>query len=80
MSVNFSHRSVLLNESIEALAIRKDGTYVDGTAGGGGHSFEIASRLENVTFRDKLFSQLHEVVNFAVIHDNHRTVFVVHGL
>lgn len=38
---------MLLQESIDALAIRKDGIYVDGTAGGGGHSFEIASRLEN---------------------------------
>ncbi len=36
-----------MKESVEALAIRKDGTYVDGTAGGGGHSFEIASQLEN---------------------------------
>ena len=45
MSQNFSHRSVLLDECIEALAIRPDGTYVDGTAGGGGHSFAIASRL-----------------------------------
>ena len=42
---DFSHRSVLLNESIEALAIRPDGIYVDGTAGGGGHSFAIASAL-----------------------------------
>ena len=41
----FSHRSVLLDECIEGLAIRPDGIYVDGTAGGGGHSFEIASRL-----------------------------------
>lgn len=36
---------MLLNESIEALNIKPDGIYVDGTAGGGGHSFEIASRL-----------------------------------
>ena len=41
----FSHRSVLLDECIEGLNIRPDGIYVDGTAGGGGHSFEIASRL-----------------------------------
>ena len=47
MSSNFSHRSVLLNEAVDALAIREGGTYVDGTAGGGGHSFEIVSRLEN---------------------------------
>ena len=41
----FSHYSVLKNEVIESLAIRPDGIYVDCTAGGGGHSFEIASRL-----------------------------------
>ena len=41
----FSHYSVLLSESIEGLNIKADGIYVDGTAGGGGHSFEIAKRL-----------------------------------
>ena len=45
MSQNFSHRSVLLEECIRSLAIRPDGIYVDGTAGGGGHSYEIARRL-----------------------------------
>ena len=43
--MEFSHKSVLLDEAVEALAIRPDGIYVDGTAGGGGHSFAIASRL-----------------------------------
>lgn len=43
--MQFSHRPVMLDECIENLAIRPDGIYVDGTAGGGGHSFEIASRL-----------------------------------
>ena len=43
--INFSHRSVLLDECIEGLNIDPCGIYVDGTAGGGGHSFEIASRL-----------------------------------
>ena len=47
MSVNFSHRSVLLDEAVEALHIRPNGVYVDGTAGGGGHSFAIASKLES---------------------------------
>ncbi len=43
--INFSHRSVLLDECIEALDIKPDGIYVDGTAGGGGHSLEIVKRL-----------------------------------
>ncbi len=43
----FSHRSVLLDEAVEALCVRPDGIYVDGTAGGGGHSFAIASHLKN---------------------------------
>lgn len=43
--INFSHRSVLLDECIEGLNIKPDGIYVDGTAGGGGHSYHIAERL-----------------------------------
>lgn len=42
----FEHVSVLLEESIRALNIRPDGVFVDGTAGGGGHSFAIASQLK----------------------------------
>lgn len=41
----FSHKPVLLNETIDSLAIKPDGIYMDGTAGGAGHSKEIASRL-----------------------------------
>ena len=44
-SMEFKHISVLLNESIEALNIKPDGIYIDGTAGGAGHSSEIAKRL-----------------------------------
>ncbi len=44
--MDFSHISVLLNESIAALSIKENGIYVDGTAGGGGHSFHIASALK----------------------------------
>ncbi len=43
--VKFSHTSVLLYECIEALNIRDGYTYVDCTAGGGGHSLEIARRM-----------------------------------
>ncbi|MBQ5764657.1 MAG: 16S rRNA (cytosine(1402)-N(4))-methyltransferase RsmH [Clostridia bacterium] len=44
--MEFSHISVLLNESINALNIKPDGIYLDGTAGGGGHSAQIAARLK----------------------------------
>lgn len=41
----FSHKPVMLQECMDALAIRPDGTYADLTAGGAGHSSEIARRL-----------------------------------
>ena len=45
--MEFKHYSVLLNETIEALSIKPDGIYIDGTAGGAGHSKEIAKRLKS---------------------------------
>ena len=44
-AIQFSHRPVLLDECIDGLHIRPDGVYIDGTAGGAGHSSEIAARL-----------------------------------
>ncbi len=44
--MDFSHYSVLLNETIEGLLIKPDGVYVDGTLGGAGHSSVIASKLK----------------------------------
>ena len=43
--MEFKHTSVLLEETIEGLNIRPDGIYIDGTLGGGGHTFEICKRL-----------------------------------
>ena len=43
--MEFKHTSVLLHETIDNLNIRPDGIYVDGTLGGGGHSYEIAKKL-----------------------------------
>ena len=45
--MEFKHRSVLLEETIDGLRIRPDGTYVDGTLGGGGHAYEICRRLSD---------------------------------
>ena len=44
--MEFSHIPVLLNETLDGLNIKPDGIYVDGTAGGAGHSKEIAKRLD----------------------------------
>ena len=44
--MEFSHYSVLLSECLEGLRVKPDGVYVDATAGGAGHSGEIAKRLK----------------------------------
>ena len=45
--MEFKHRSVLLEETVNGLNIKPDGIYVDGTLGGGGHAYEICRRLGN---------------------------------
>jgi len=45
--MEFNHYSVLLKETIENLDIKPDGIYVDGTLGGGGHAYHVASRLSD---------------------------------
>ncbi|HOI46658.1 MAG TPA: 16S rRNA (cytosine(1402)-N(4))-methyltransferase RsmH [Bacilli bacterium] len=77
---DYKHISVLLEESIEGLAIKEDGIYVDCTLGGGGHSSEILSKL--TTGRLYAFDQdeyaLHKAnkfltevgTNFTLIKDN----------
>ena len=44
-NIEFKHIPIMLEEVIEGLDIKPDGIYVDGTLGGGGHSYEIAKRL-----------------------------------
>ena len=81
--MEFAHVSVLLQESLDGLRIRPDGIYVDGTAGGAGHSREIAKRL--TTGRLIAFDQDHDAVKTAaermapypqaeVVHDNFRNM------
>lgn len=43
--MEFKHTSVLLQETVDGLNVKPDGIYVDGTLGGGGHSYEICRRL-----------------------------------
>lgn len=48
--MEFNHYSVMLAETIDELNIKPDGIYVDGTLGGGGHAYEVCSRLRNGHF------------------------------
>lgn len=45
--MEFVHKSVLLEETVNGLNIKPDGTYVDGTLGGGGHAYEVCRRLNS---------------------------------
>ena len=82
--MEFKHKSVLLNECIKELNIKKDGIYVDGTLGGGGHSYEILRNLS----KDGLLigidrdsdainaakQKLKDFKNFILVHDNHANI------
>ena len=46
--MEFKHISVMLGETVDSLDIKPDGIYVDGTAGGAGHSREIAKKLKGI--------------------------------
>ena len=43
--MEFKHKSVLLNETIDGLRVKPDGIYVDGTLGGAGHATEVCKKL-----------------------------------
>ena len=45
--MDFSHKSVLLSETIDNLSIKPQGIYVDGTLGGGGHAFHVCEKLSS---------------------------------
>lgn len=80
--MEFKHYSVLLNESIDGLNIRPDGIYVDGTAGGAGHSLEIAKRLTTGKLiaidRDpdavKVATERLKGYNAVVVHSNYSEI------
>lgn len=78
--MEFKHTSVLLNECIENLNIKSNGIYADGTLGGGGHSFQIASQLSEKGIligidQDKnalkaASEKLKDFQNVQFVHDN----------
>ena len=82
--MEFKHKSVLLDECIENLNIRENKIYVDGTLGGGGHSYEILKALNNTGMligvdRDTeailaATEKLKEFSNFKTVHDNHANI------
>lgn len=82
--MEFKHKSVLLKECIENLNIRSNCIYVDGTLGGGGHSYYILKKLNGTGMligidRDmdaiKAASiKLSEFDNFKTVHDNHANI------
>ena len=82
--MNFEHKPVLLQECIEGLNIKADGTYVDGTMGGAGHSIEIVKRLSSKGLligidRDEEAlkaskERLSKYQNVTYIHDNHDNI------
>lgn len=85
--MEFKHKSVLLDECIENLNIKKDGIYVDGTLGGGGHSYHILKKLNNTGMligidRDTdalkaATERLSEFSNFKTVHDNHANIISI---
>lgn len=81
--MEFSHISVLLEETIDSLNIKSDGIYVDCTAGGGGHSREIAKRLTTGRLiaidRDPdaiavLNERLSSFPNVTIVHSNYSEI------
>lgn len=80
----FEHIPVLLEECIEGLKIRKDGTYVDGTLGGAGHSLQIAKNIGNkgrligidrdIEAISKAKDTLKDFNNIIYVQDNHDNI------
>jgi len=78
--MEFKHVSVLLNECLENLDIKKDGIYVDCTLGGAGHSYEILKRLsdkgrligidQDMDAINAAKEKLHDYKNVTYVHDN----------
>lgn len=79
--MEFVHKSVLFDEAIKALDLNENKIIVDGTAGGGGHSGEIAKRAKRVISIDQdpdaiavLNDRLGDKENVTIVHDNYSNI------
>ena len=79
--MEFVHKSVLFDEAIKALDLNENKIIVDGTAGGGGHSGEIAKRAKRVISIDQdpdaiavLNERLGDKENVTIVHDNYSDI------
>lgn len=79
--MEFVHKSVLFDEAIKALDLNENKIIVDGTAGGGGHSGEIAKRVKRVISIDQdpdaiavLNERLGDKENVTIVHDNYSNI------
>lgn len=79
--MEFVHKSVLFDEAIKALDLNENKIIVDGTAGGGGHSSEIAKRAKRVISIDQdpdaiavLNERLGHKENVTIVHDNYSNI------
>lgn len=79
--MEFVHKSVLFDEAIKALDLNENKIIVDGTAGGGGHSAEIAKRAKRVISIDQdpdaitvLNERLGDKENVTIVHDNYSNI------
>lgn len=79
--MEFVHKSVLFDEAIKALDLNENKIIVDGTAGGGGHSGEIAKRAKRVISIDQdpdaiavLSERLGDKENVTIVHDNYSNI------
>lgn len=79
--MEFVHKSVLFDEAIKALDLNKNKIIVDGTAGGGGHSGEIAKNAKRVISIDQdpdaievLNERLGNKENVTIVHDNYSNI------
>ncbi len=76
----FSHIPVMLDECIEALNIKSDGTYIDGTLGGAGHSLHIASKCGRLIGIDRDITAINTAkeklkeYNVTYVNDNYNNI------